>query len=53
MLTLPAGLAPGDYPVQIGLYDCATGARLPVMLDSIRSTTDTFPLGVIQVREDG
>ena len=53
MLTLPAGLAPGDYPVQIGLYDFATGARLPVMLDSIRSTTDTFPLGVIQVREDG
>ena len=49
-LSLPAGLPPGDYPVQIGLYDFATGARLPVTVAGQRSPTDTVPLGVLRVR---
>ena len=49
-LTLPADLPPGDYPVQLGLYDFATGVRLPVLLDSLPSPTNTYPLGVLVVR---
>ena len=49
-LTLPADLPPGEYPVQLGLYDFAGGVRLPVMLDSLRSPTDTYPVGVLVVR---
>jgi hypothetical protein len=30
VLELPAGLSPGDYTLQTGLYDPATGTRLPV-----------------------
>ena len=28
-LILPAGLPPGDYSIRVGLYDAASGARLP------------------------
>jgi 4-amino-4-deoxy-L-arabinose transferase-like glycosyltransferase len=49
-LTLPADLPPGDYPVQIGLYDFAGGARLPVTIDEQRSPTDTYPVGTLVVR---
>jgi len=49
-LTLPANLPPGDYPVQLGLYDFATGTRLPVRLDSLPSPTNTYPVGVLSVR---
>ena len=48
-LTLPGDLPPGDYPVQIGLYDFASGARLPVTIDGRRSPTDTYPVGVLSV----
>jgi len=50
VLALPAGLPPGDYPVQIGLYDFASGARLPVTVAGQRSPSDTVPLGVLRVR---
>ncbi|MDW8326244.1 MAG: glycosyltransferase family 39 protein [Anaerolineales bacterium] len=30
-LELPAGLAPGRYDLQVGLYEWTTGTRLPVM----------------------
>lgn len=50
VLSLPAGLPPGDYPVQLGLYDFATGARLPVTVAGERSPADTVPLGVLRVR---
>ena len=30
-LPLPADLPPGDYTLQFGLYDRATGARWPVL----------------------
>jgi hypothetical protein len=29
-MTLPAGLASGEYPVEIGVYDARTGDRLPL-----------------------
>jgi hypothetical protein len=50
-LTLPGDLPPGDYPVQIGLYDFATGARLPVTVDGQRSPTDTYPVGTLVIRQ--
>ena len=49
-LTLPAGLPPGDYPVQLGLYDFATGARLPVTPDSLPSPPNTYLVGTLSVR---
>ena len=49
-LTLPADLPPGDYPVQLGLYDFAGGVRLPVLLDSLPSPTGTYPVGVLVVQ---
>jgi hypothetical protein len=48
-LTLPADLPPGDYPVQLGLYDFATGTRLPVTMDGQRQPTDTVPIGRLTV----
>jgi hypothetical protein len=48
-LTLPADLTPGDYPVQLGLYDFAGGGRLPVMMDGQRQPTDTVPVGRLTV----
>lgn len=30
-LDLPAGLPPGAYRLTLGLFDAATGARLPLM----------------------
>ena len=50
VLALPADLPPGDYPMQLGLYDFATGARLPVTVSGARSPSDTVPLGVLHVR---
>ena len=49
-LTLPGDLPPGNYPVQLGLYDFATGARLPVTVDGQRSPTDTYPVGTLVIR---
>lgn len=37
-LTLPAGLAPGEYPVEVGMYNPNDGKRLPV-------TSDGKPVG--------
>ena len=28
-ITVPAGIAPGSYLLRVGVYDPATGARLP------------------------
>ena len=49
-LGIPADLPPGDYPINLGLYDFATGARLPVVVDGERSATDTFRVGVVRVQ---
>jgi 4-amino-4-deoxy-L-arabinose transferase-like glycosyltransferase len=42
---LPADLAPGRYPLQVGLYDSVTGDRLPVL------TADRLLLYSLEVSE--
>lgn len=34
-IALPADLAPGAYRMIVGLYDAATGARLPLLVDGL------------------
>jgi len=43
-------LPPGDYPIQIGVYDFDSGARLPVIVDGQRRPTDTYSLGRLTVK---
>ncbi len=50
VLPLPAELAPGTYPLQVGLYDPQDGRRLPVTMDGRRQPHDVFPLGDLIVR---
>jgi 4-amino-4-deoxy-L-arabinose transferase-like glycosyltransferase len=49
-LTMPAGLPEGEYPVQIGLYDPASGARLPMVTAGGRRPQDAYPIGSLVVR---
>jgi len=49
-LTLPAGLPPGNYPIQIGLYDTYTSLRLPATIAGLREPTDTVWVGVVSVQ---
>ncbi len=51
-LTLPGDLPPGNYPIQLGLYDFASGVRLPVTIDGQRRPTDTVPIGTLTVTND-
>lgn len=50
-IVVPADLAPGRYVIQVGMYDAATGARLPgvdargVRLDHDRILFDEFTVG--------
>jgi 4-amino-4-deoxy-L-arabinose transferase-like glycosyltransferase len=44
-VSLPADLAPGPYALQVGLYDAATGDRLPVL------TADRLLLYSLEVSE--
>lgn len=43
-MALPAGLAPGSYSVQTGLYDPATGQRLMITDGAANATQDAVPL---------
>lgn len=45
LITLPDGISPGEYPVQVGLYDPASGARVPLMTgdDAVRLTVLDLP----------
>ncbi len=47
-LALPAGLAPGTYRLVVGLYDPATGERLPLLHDG-RPDGDAVEIGRIEV----
>jgi hypothetical protein len=47
-LTLPAGLPAGKYTLVGGMYDLASGARLPVTTDGAPAG-DTFEIGSIKV----
>lgn len=42
-LTIPAGAALGEYPIQVGLYDLNTGTRLPIR-QGATLLGDTIPL---------
>lgn len=44
-LTIPPDTAPGDYVVQIGLYDAAL-TRLPLTIDGVRQRDDTLQLPI-------
>ncbi len=48
-LTLPADLPFGDYPVTVGLYDFATGARLPLAVEGQRQPNDAFTIDELLV----
>lgn len=49
-LALPEDLSPGEYPVQVGVYDYASGVRLPVFVAGDRTPSDSFMLGRITIR---
>ncbi len=46
-ITLPETLPPGRYTLRLGLYDYATGARLPVAGDPAQ---DAYPLATFDIR---
>lgn len=48
-LMLPGDLPSGDYPLQAGVYDFATGVRLPVTLGGERFPSDTVPIGRLTI----
>jgi hypothetical protein len=43
-IPIPPQVPPGDYEVVIGLYDSATGHRLPLLDDQGKPTNDHIPL---------
>src|SRR5690606_14808532 len=49
-LALPADLPPGEYPIHIGLYDFASGVRLPLSIEGERAPNDAYPVGTLVVR---
>lgn len=49
-LAIPADLAPGTYRLVVGLFDPATGARLPVVRGGERQPGDSLLLGEVVVR---
>jgi hypothetical protein len=48
-LLIPAGLPPGRYPIWIGLYDPATGARLPVTVEGELQPNGVYLAGWVEV----
>ncbi len=48
-LLIPGGLAPGPYPVWIGLYDPATGQRLPVVVEGELQPNGVYLAGWVEV----
>jgi 4-amino-4-deoxy-L-arabinose transferase-like glycosyltransferase len=49
-LPVPAETPPGDYPVVIGFYQVATGARLPVVASDLEHDGDSLTIGTLRVR---
>ena len=47
-IVLPPDLAPGAYPVELGLYIAETGQRLQIM-DAQGNTADAIQLEPLQV----
>jgi hypothetical protein len=48
-LTIPADLAPGRYPVSIGLYDPISGLRVPLAVEEERQPNDAYQLGLLTI----
>ena len=48
-LLVPAGLSPGRYPVWIGMYDPASGARLPVTVEGELQPNGVYLAGWLEV----
>ena len=48
-LSIPADLPPGRYPVWIGLYDPATGERLPVTVEGELQPNGVYLAGWVEV----
>ena len=48
-LLIPPGLAPGPYPVWIGLYDPITGERLPVAVEGELQPNGVYLAGWVEV----
>jgi 4-amino-4-deoxy-L-arabinose transferase-like glycosyltransferase len=49
-LSIPAETPPGDYPVVIGLYQDATGVRLPVVAAEVEHDGDSVTIGTLRIR---
>ena len=50
-LSIPADLPPGDYPVVIGLYDPASGERLPAFDANGQPVGNELTVGFVEVTE--
>jgi len=46
---IPAGLAPGSYPILLGMYDPVDSSRLPLSVAGERQPHDSFVAGHVQV----
>jgi 4-amino-4-deoxy-L-arabinose transferase-like glycosyltransferase len=49
-LTIPAETLLGDYPIAIGFYQAASGARLPVVAADLEHDGDSVMIGTLHVR---
>lgn len=49
-LVLPEDLPPGDYPIQVGIYDFASGVRLPLVIAGERQPNDVYRIGSLRVQ---
>ena len=49
-LVIPAGIPPGEYPINVGLYDYNSGNRLPLVAGGERMAADVLEVGRLVVR---
>jgi uncharacterized membrane protein len=49
-LTIRPDAAAGEYRLVVGMYDAASGARLPVSIGGVRQPDDMIVLGMVTVR---
>ncbi|MFN8596979.1 MAG: glycosyltransferase family 39 protein [Anaerolineae bacterium] len=51
-LHIPSDLAPGSYPIAIGLYEAQSGARLPILSSELVHDRDSLVIGAVQIASD-
>jgi hypothetical protein len=49
MFVVPEGLAPGRYPIHIGMYEPDSGARMPLWVGEDRQAQDAYLVGWLTV----